>query len=192
MVEPWVVVESEALVDNRWLRVRHDVCRIGGNEQPVDYYVVEKSDFAMAVALTTDRQLILVRQYKHGAGQVVLECPAGYIEVDESPVGAVERELREETGYAAGAILPLGTFLVSPSSLNNRAHFFLCLDAAVVGPQHLDATESVKVELIDFDKAVRNVTSGRLELDVASTAALLLAAARVSQGFNSETQYEST
>ena len=184
MVEPWVVVGTEALVANRWLRVRHDVCRIGCNEQPVDYYVVEKSDFAMAVALTIDRRLVLVRQYKHGAGQVVLECPAGYIEVEESPARAAERELREETGYAARLTLPLGTFLVSPSSLNNRAHLFLCLDASVAGPQHLDATESVKVELIDFDKAVQDLVSGRLELDLASTAALLLAAARLSQGSN--------
>ncbi len=61
VVEPWSVVGSEALVANRWLTVRHDVCRIVGSEWPIDYYVVEKSDFAMAVALTTDRHLILVR-----------------------------------------------------------------------------------------------------------------------------------
>lgn len=175
----WRVVESTNLLSNRWITVRRDVCQQEGGERHFDYYVVEKSDFAMAVALTTDRHLLLVKQYKHGGGQVILECPAGYIDVGEESADAVRRELREETGYEAREVIPLGTFLVSPSFLNNRAHFFLCLDAEPVGAQELDALEDIEVVPLDFEQAVRDLIAGRLELDMASTAAVLLARERL-------------
>lgn len=175
MVDDWEVVKSERLVHNRWITVRRDMCRTGRGEQPIDYYVVEKSDFAMAVAVTTDNHLILVRQYKHGGGKAVLECPAGYIDENEEPIAAVERELREETGYVADHVESLGTYLVSPSFLNNRAHFFLCTGAVLAGPQQLDRNERIEIEMVDFDAAVRDVILGDLELDMASTAAVLLA-----------------
>lgn len=177
----WRVVESSRLVSNRWITVRRDVCQPTRDERLYDYYVVEKSDFAMAVALTADRRLLLVRQYKHGGGQVILECPAGYIDVGEDSADAVRRELREETGYEAREVMPLGVFLVSPSFLNNRAHFFLCLDAEPVGAQKLDALEDIEVVPLDFEQAVRDLVAGRLELDMASTAAVLLARERLAE-----------
>jgi ADP-ribose pyrophosphatase len=176
----WDVLNSENLVSNRWLTVRHDSCRTGKGQRTVDYYVVEKDDFAMAVALTTDDKLILVKQYKHGCGDIIRECPAGYLNPEEDAIEGVRRELREETGYAASEALPLGVFFSSPSFLNNRAHLFLCTGARLEGPQQLDANEDIEVELLDFAEAMSQLAAGTLELDMASALAVSLAWQRLS------------
>ena len=178
MPYPWDVIASERLISNRWLTVRRDSCLVAAGRQPIDYYVVEKDDFVMAVALTPEDEVILVRQYKHGCGSVILECPAGYLDLREEPTDAVRRELREETGFRVEDVQSLGVFLTSPSFLSNRAHLFLCTNATLEGPQELDVNEDIEVVLMDFAEAISGVASGTLSVDVASAAALMLAWAK--------------
>ena len=170
-----MVLGSETVVANRWITLRRDRCETGRGIRVADYYVVEKRDFAMAVALTEGDELILVRQYKHGIGRVVVECPAGYIDDGEEAVSAVERELREETGYRCDRVIPLAVVDVSPAVLTNRAHLFLCLGAERVAEQQLDATEDIEVLSVPFDAVVQGLLDGSFEVDLASAAAILLA-----------------
>ena len=173
-IKPWEVLQSSVLFSNRWLRLRKDVCRTDrGNV--VDYYVVERFSYVLVVALTPESEVLVVRQYKHGAGQLVRELPAGYIEDGEDPLLSAHRELREETGYEAERMEPLAVVFASPSASNHRAHLFLATGVRYVGDQHLDASEKIAVERMDFAQAVQAVAHNQVFADLSSTAALLLA-----------------
>ena len=78
----WEKLSSKYLVKENWATLRVDTCRMPDGTIIPDYYVLEYPDWVNAVALTSDKQVILVKQYRHAAGEVILELPGGCIESD--------------------------------------------------------------------------------------------------------------
>ena len=177
-IEPWEVLDSTIAFSSPWLKVRQDLCRTNRGNL-VDYYVVERFSYVAVVAVTPASEVLVVRQYKHGAGQVVRELPAGYIEDGEDPLDCARRELWEETGYEAESMEPLGVLFASPSASAHRAHFFLATGLHQAGEQHLDASESIVVEMMDLQTAVQAAARGQVFQDLTSTAALFMAWHRI-------------
>ncbi|MBU1702225.1 MAG: NUDIX domain-containing protein [Candidatus Eisenbacteria bacterium] len=121
----WKLTSRRTLFESAPFRLREDrlVSPRTGDEAP--YYVMECADWVNVVALTDDDQLVLVRQYRFGRETFTLEIPGGVVERGEDPAIAAARELREETGYACGAIEPLGWHEPNPAIQNNRVHSFV-------------------------------------------------------------------
>ena len=128
-----------------------------GREIP-DYYRVVLPDYALVFAVTDDRRVLLLRQYKHGIGRVCLGFPGGAVHRDEDPVRAAERELREETGYSASSWRPLGSHVTNANQRCNVAHLFVASGcSAVVAPTAPDVEdpELLLVPLRDIWTVVR-------------------------------------
>lgn len=87
--------------------------------------VVDHPGAVVIVAIDDDRQVYLVRQYRHAIRRMLLELPAGTLEPGEDPLAAAVRELREEVGLAADEWRPLGSFFSSPGFLKERLDVFL-------------------------------------------------------------------
>ena len=151
----WEVLRSQLLVDSPWLRLRAEACRMPGGQVLDPFFVAEKSDWVNVVALTPAEELVLVRQYRHGLGRMVLEVPGGCIDPqDASPEAAARRELLEETGCAARAWTPTGVYAPNPNDQTNLVYAFLARGVEQVAGQELDTTEElevVRVPLADLD-----------------------------------------
>lgn len=87
--------------------------------------VVEKAPAVVLIPIDAAGNVLLVKQWRAGAEQVLLELPAGVIEAGESPQTAAEREIREETGMRCENLLLLGESYVSPGYCSERFFFFL-------------------------------------------------------------------
>lgn len=109
--------------------------------------VVEHPGAVAIAPVTAAGELVLVRQYRHAAREVLLELPAGRLEPGESPLTAARRELAEETGYRARQWRELATFLTAPGFCSERIHLFEAreLEAA---PQSLDPDEDLEVVIL--------------------------------------------
>jgi ADP-ribose pyrophosphatase len=119
-------------------------------------------------------QVVLVRQYRWTLGQTILELPAGTRHPDESPELCAQRELREETGYRAGRLTPLGSIWPAPGLTNEQMHLFLARDLSA-DPLPMDADEQIENCLVPFSAALEMARNGTFS-DAKTIIALLRAA----------------
>lgn len=134
--------------------VRLDVDRIvepSGME--VEREIVRHPGAAVLLAVTRDERVLLVRQFRYAAGEILLEVPAGTIDPGETPEETAARELVEETGYHPGRLEKLAEFFPSPGILAERMHLFLAteLEKRQASP---DPDESLELVELPWERAL--------------------------------------
>jgi len=169
------VITSRRIYEGRIVSLREDAVTLSNGRSGLRE-VVEHSDVAAIVPIDADGNVILVRQYRLPAREALLEIPAGGVDERESSENAAQRELREETGYRAGRLEPLGGFFVSPGYCTEFIHVFLATDL-VEDPVDGDEDEDISLERMPLSDAVRLIETGEIK-DGKSIVGLLLAAAR--------------
>ena len=187
-VAPWTVLSSETTYEDRWLKLRSDHCVDADGRSIAPFHVVERPDWVNVVALTHAAQLVLVREYRHGAGQVMLGMICGGIDAADGPdpasqiEQAARRELLEETGYEAERWLPILSSFPNSANHSNRVTSFLALGAELRGAQRLDENEAIEVAPDDFVDVVLRVRDGAMTMQAMDVAALWSAVARILAG----------
>jgi ADP-ribose diphosphatase len=177
----WERVDSEWVFRSGFVSFRRDRCRLPDGRLSPDMYYMELRDFAMTVAVTGAGDVILSREYKHGAGDVAYTLPAGFIEAGEESAAAAHRELREETGYDGEAFEELGSYLVFPSFSGARGYFFLAREVQRVTAPHPDEFEEIDVVAVPVEDLRQDLRASapRYVTDVNSALVLQLALARL-------------
>lgn len=171
-IAKWQTLSSQIVLNHQWCRVRQDTVMLSNNLVIDDYFVVVRPDVALVLAITPNQEIVFVRQYRHGVGEVLLELPAGTFDPNlESPEVAAQRELQEETGYSAEQLTKLATLYDNPVKDTNQIHLFLAQNAFISGEQELDITEAVEVVLIPREKCLEKMLNG--EICVSGTVAAL-------------------
>lgn len=182
MLIPWEVLRSEITYEDRWIRIRSDSCRTGSGELAEPYHVLEYGAWVNVVGLTSEREIVLVRQYRHGIGRIVTELPSGNVESGEDSAAAARRELREETGFEATEVIPIGSTYANAANQDNIVASFLALDVAEAGSPSLDGGEEIEVVRRDFVDYVSAVLEGEEILQGLHLAALHFAVHHLSSG----------
>lgn len=164
---PWKVTGTRISYEDPWLRVRTDICETQEGQVIGPYHIIERGPWVNVIALTEDRQAVLVREYRHGVGKVLLGLPGGGVEErDESPLVAIQRELLEETGYGGGQFYEIGQSYPNSASQDNVLHSFLALNVQKVREeQELDESENIEIVLQDFTAFSRQIWSGEIPMN---------------------------
>jgi ADP-ribose pyrophosphatase len=145
---PWRVLSSTYPVTSPFLRLRADVVELPNGHIIHDYYVRETRGFVVIFALTPNHDVVLVRQYKHGIGEYLVELPAGAIDEGEQPLACAVRELAEETGYAGDPPELITSYIGDPTNSNGIFHLYLVRNATLQRAQSLDISEDITVQTV--------------------------------------------
>jgi 8-oxo-dGTP pyrophosphatase MutT (NUDIX family) len=166
----WKLIKTEVGPDLTLFRVRFDWLENPRNEHTVKATIVEAPDWVNVVALTPEGELVVVRQYRFGNGEITTEIPAGIIEEGESSQTAAARELKEETGYVSDTWEYLGWVMPNPAYLNNRCHHWLARDAIKEASPVLDPGENLEVAVLSWEELDAEIKDGSFRHSLAISA----------------------
>ena len=153
-------IETKRIFKGRLLGLRVDTVEFPNGKRSTRE-IVEHPGAVAIVAVTNDKEIVLVRQYRKATGEVLIEIPAGVPLAGERGEDAARRELEEETGYHAGKISSLWDGYTSPGYSDEMIHYFLAQDMNMM-KQHTDEDEFVEVVLVDIEAALDLAKTGRI------------------------------
>jgi ADP-ribose pyrophosphatase len=144
----WELVGSELHARCKILDVYRKRFRHPARQIESDFFIIEAADWVNIVAITPEREVVAVHQYRYGIEGLTLEVPAGMMEPGEDPVEGGVRELLEETGFAGERAENLGWVYPNPAIQNNRCFIIAVHDARQVSTPAWDEHEEILTELI--------------------------------------------
>lgn len=162
-VEPWNVLDTEPAYGCRIFSVRRQRSRSPRSGKVHEFHVIDSADWVNVIPLTADGRVVMIRQYRHGVGDITLEIPGGTIEADDpSPLVAARREMQEETGYDSSDLAPLGWIHPNPAIHSNRCHSFVARAAEPRFPIRGDGTEETEVVVVPLPEIPRRIRDGEI------------------------------
>lgn len=124
---------------------------------------LDSLDWVNIIPITSDNEVIMVEQYRHGIDEVTLEIPGGLIDKSEQPIDAGMRECIEETGFASEeSPILLGINNPNPAFLNNRCYSYLWLNVKKKFEQRLDLNEVINVKLFPLNEIHYLINWGKI------------------------------
>ncbi len=163
MIKPWPCIQSRSGGSFRVFSVRTDAAISPRTGVEHDFHIIESRDWVNIIPLTTDRRVVMVRQYRHGSRTITLEIPGGLADPGDTPEEAAARELLEETGYQADRWTEIGGVNPNPAIFNNRCYTFLAQDICKVSDLVPDQTEDIEVDLIPLADIPELIRAGRID-----------------------------
>ena len=153
-------IKTERLYKGTLLGLRRDTVQLSNGKQATRE-IVEHPGAVAIVAITKDKELVMVRQFRKPTGQIMLEIPAGVPKKREKGADTARRELEEETGFYAKKIRKIWQGYASPGYSNEVIHFYLAQDMYRL-KQKTDEDEFVEVDLIDVEACSDMLKNGKI------------------------------
>ncbi len=165
-------VGSKKIFEGKVFELRQDEVRLpDGKTVALD--IITHRGAVTILPVDEQGQIWFIRQYRHAAGRILLELPAGSIEEDEGPEICAHREIREEIGMGARQLKELGGFFLAPGYSTEFLHIYLARDL-YHAPLEQDEGEMIEIEKIPVAQAYQLAENGQIS-DAKTLASLLLA-----------------
>ncbi|MBU0578927.1 NUDIX hydrolase [Patescibacteria group bacterium] len=130
-----------------------------------DFYVTTLADSVHVIAITKEKQVVLIRMYKQGADDIMIQFPAGRREDRHKDLLDVAvSELEEETGIEVGRsdLNYLGKLAIMSTKATELAHYYLVTDVEINSQQSLDENEEIEVLFLELDEIEKYIAQGKI------------------------------
>lgn len=153
-------MKSEKIYEGKILSVRVDTVELPDKKYS-KREIVEHPGAVAVVAITDDNEIVLVKQFRKATETVMLEIPAGKLEINENPEECAIRELKEETGLEAKEIEFVLDYYSSPGFTNEKVHIFIASEL-LSGEAEPEEDEYIDIVKVNIDDALEMVNNGTI------------------------------
>lgn len=168
-------LNTERIYRGKLVGLRVDTVRLPSGRK-TKREIIEHGAVVAVVAIDSEDNVLLVRQYRKAVEKMLLEIPAGGIEPGEEPLHSARRELEEETGFTAGKWESLGGFYTSPGFCTEYIHLYRATELQQ-GGLPADDDESIELIRVPLKEVTELIDSGDI-CDAKSVAGLMVALRR--------------
>lgn len=156
-IQKWTIIKEEDVSPSPWFPVLKHTVKLANGNVIDDYYFSPLGDVVQVLPLTKNNEVVLVKQYKHGMGEILLELPGGMQQKNKSIIESALNELEEETGIktTADKLISLGRIANNPTKLKQVTYGFIMFDAQFNTVQKLDATEDIQILTLPAPKVLQ-------------------------------------
>ena len=169
-----MVSSREIYAAKPWITLSRQQVLLPNGRVVNDYHQVIMPEYTVVFAETKEGLVIVERQYKHGIGEVTLSLPAGLKEEGEDSIQAAQRELIEETGYAATEWRHIGSFVPNSNYGCGKAHLYHALNARRVSDPKSGDLEEIEILFLTKVELLEALGSGKFHA-MSMAAAIALA-----------------
>jgi len=173
MQNPWKTIKKNIIYQNNFGYTLRDDDIINPIGKPGKFMVLEHDDFSVIIAITSDKKIVMVRQWRYAKERECLELPAGSINKDEDVLNCAKRELQEETGYTSNNWQELKSYESGLSCMRMTGHIFLAQNAILSAETHQDDSETITVETYTY-KEIMDMVDQNIISDEKTLLSLLL------------------
>lgn len=174
-IKEWKTLESSYVVKNKFLSLKKNKCITDKEIQIDEYFILEYPTWVNAIAITSNKEIVLVKQYRYAVNKISLEIPAGAVEENEQPEEAIKRELLEETGFCSKEEpILLGEYYTNASNATNKIKTYLFVDVEKIAAIENPEGEETEVVLYPWNEIDKLLQSGEIN-QVFSTLGIMLA-----------------
>ena len=159
-VTHWKEISNRILARTSVFSVMESIRTRGGRSRL--FYTIQADNWVNVIPVTSDRKIVMVRQYRAGTETATLEIPGGMVGPHESPLEAAERELLEETGYGGEKWTKLGVVAPNPAIQNNLCYTYLLEDASPITSPCPDPGEEMVTVLLPLNELMKKIETGEI------------------------------
>ncbi len=161
--ELWKVTNPRIILSTPVMNVLTSevVCKRNGKAK--DFHRLDFSSWVNIVAVTTDQEIVFIRQYRFGSGQLEVEIPGGAVEKGEDPLVGGLRELLEETGYSGENGKIIGKVCPNPAIQDNFCYTVLVENVRKTAEPNLDDMEDIEVFTIKCEELPELMRNGSIQ-----------------------------
>ena len=165
----WRILRSKKVYSNEYIQLFEDLLNINGTNKV--YIRGKRKNYSTVVPFLSEREVLVIRSYRHLVDSIQFEIPSGYIEEGESPIDAAQREFNEETGYVTNNMVFVGEYTLDYSMFEQKGFIYAAYDLVKKNKQNLGLMESIKIESLTIEELKNMLFKGQI-LNAASIVAL--------------------
>ncbi|HPO61983.1 MAG TPA: NUDIX hydrolase [Candidatus Kapabacteria bacterium] len=167
----WITIKESNATDLKifesvWYLRKHPEQEKEGN-----FIVLKSPRWVNIIPITKNKEVVLIKQYRHGIDAVTLEVPGGLVQDDDTTQAGAERECLEETGFGSSdPSVWLGENLPNPAFLNNTCNSYVWSDCELIQKQKFDTHEDIEVLLVPLSEIKQYILDAKITHSLVLTA----------------------